>query len=99
MWPALFVAFIGDKRVGLTKGESAMLLTMVASGGEPVSRSMLGAACGRQTRRAGDRAVDMRISLLRKKLGEDARAPQLIVTVSGVGYAIRVDWEGQSRSA
>jgi len=91
VWPAQHVALVGNQRVALTKGESAMLLTMVAAGGAPVPRPMLAAVWGRPTRRAVGRSVDTRVSALRKKLGDDARAPRLIVTVSGVGYAIRVD--------
>ena len=32
------------------------------------------------------RTVDMPISMLRQKLGEDSRHPALLVTVHGVGY-------------
>lgn len=68
-----------------------MLLTMVAAEGEPVSRAQLAAVWGRPDRPVNGRSVDTRIYVLRKKLGDDARDARLIVTVSGVGYAIRVD--------
>jgi DNA-binding winged helix-turn-helix (wHTH) protein len=91
VWPAQHIAQVGNRRVALTKGESAMLLTMLAAEGEPVSRARLTAVWGRPGRPVGGRSVDTRIYALRKKLGDDARDPQLIVTVSGVGYAIYVD--------
>jgi DNA-binding response OmpR family regulator len=91
VWPAWHLAYVGNRRVALTKGESAMLLTMINAGGEPVRRSQLAAAWGRTPRPVSDRSVDTRIYILRKKLGDDARDPQLILTVSGVGYAIHID--------
>jgi DNA-binding winged helix-turn-helix (wHTH) protein len=97
VWPAWHVAYVGDRRVGLTKGESAMLLAMIAARGAPVHRSQLTAVWGRTPRHVGDRSVDTRIYILRKKLGDDARDPQLIRTVSGVGYAIQVDLVGGGR--
>jgi two-component system OmpR family response regulator len=37
-----------------------------------------------------DRSIDVRISRLRQKLGDDARAPTIIKTVYGEGYIIGV---------
>jgi RNA polymerase sigma factor (sigma-70 family) len=79
VWPAQHIAQVGNRRVALTKGESAMLLTMLAAEGEPVSRARLTAVWGRPGRPVGGRSVDTRIYALRKKLGDDARDPQLIV--------------------
>ncbi len=44
-----------------------------------------------------DRSIDLMISRLRQKLGEDARAPQIIKTVRNEGYvaAVTVTAEGQ----
>lgn len=41
-----------------------------------------------------DRAMDVRISRLRGKLGEDPKNPQLIKTIYGAGYIFlaEVDW-------
>jgi DNA-binding response OmpR family regulator len=41
---------------------------------------------GREDTVVSDRAVDVHVSHLRKKLGDDTRSPQLIKTVRGVGY-------------
>ena len=38
-----------------------------------------------------DRSVDVRISRLRQKFGEEAGKPSLIRTVRGVGYMIVAD--------
>jgi DNA-binding response OmpR family regulator len=42
-----------------------------------------------------DRAMDVRISRLRTKLGEDPKNPQLIKTIYGAGYIFLgdVDWD------
>ena len=36
----------------------------------------------------GERTVDVHISHLRQKLGDDPRSPRLIKTVRGVGYVL-----------
>jgi DNA-binding response OmpR family regulator len=91
VWPAQLAARVRGRRVVLTSGEGAMLEAMIAARGGPVKRAALAAACGRVGRRPNERAVDSRISTLRKKLGELSRAPRLIVTVGRAGYAIPVD--------
>jgi DNA-binding response OmpR family regulator len=42
----------------------------------------------------GDRAVDVHVSHLRRKLGDDPRLPRLIKTVRGVGYVLAHAEEG-----
>ena len=37
---------------------------------------------------AFDRSVDVHISHLRRKLGDDPKAPRLIKTIRGVGYLV-----------
>jgi DNA-binding response OmpR family regulator len=36
---------------------------------------------------ASDRAIDVLVSRLRQKLGDDARRPALVRTVRGIGYS------------
>ena len=41
-----------------------------------------------------DRSVDVHVSALRKKLGDDPKNPRYIRTIRGVGYQmINPDWE------
>ena len=44
-----------------------------------------------------DRTIDMQVSRLRRRLGEDPKTPELIKTVRGVGYvlAARVEKSGK----
>ena len=42
-----------------------------------------------------DRSIDMHISGLRRKLGDDPKTPRFIQTVRGIGYVLRkpgTDW-------
>ncbi|MCB9746511.1 MAG: response regulator transcription factor [Alphaproteobacteria bacterium] len=72
----------------LTAAEFDILRVLVERAGRVVSRERLmelarGAEFG-----AFDRAVDVHVSHIRRKLGDDPRAPTVIRTVRGVGYAL-----------
>ena len=76
----------GDEVVHLTDREREMLGLLAASPGETVSRLALagnGAA-------AGERAVDVQINRLRRKIENDPANPLIIQTVRGVGYRLVV---------
>ena len=83
----------GDE-VSLTGAEFDILRTLVERAGRVVSRERLmelarGAEFG-----AFDRAVDVHISNIRKKLGDDPRDPRWIRTVRGVGYQVALLRDG-----
>jgi len=69
----------------LTGGEAALLHALAAQPGEPVSRATLSerAAAG-----AGERAVDVQITRLRRKVEADPKAPVWVQTVRGEGYRL-----------
>jgi len=74
--------------VALTGGEYDLLLALVERANRVLTRDMLlDLLRGRQ---AGpfDRAIDVAISRLRRKLEDDGRNAQLIKTVRGVGYVL-----------
>jgi len=56
--------------------------------GRVVPRSALLTEAGRDDVIVGERTVDVHISKLRKKLGDDPRTPRRIRTVRGVGYVL-----------
>ena len=60
-----------------------------------LSRSDMQEALGGTASDAFDRAIDVRISRLRSKLGEDPKNPALIKTIYGAGYLFlgEVRWE------
>jgi two-component system, OmpR family, response regulator RpaB len=74
----------------LSRLESALLTCLLGHAGRPVTRGELLAGVWRlDPLRTVTRTVDMHISMLRKKLGDDSRKPSLLVTVHRVGYMMR----------
>nr|WP_250809032.1 response regulator [Neorhizobium tomejilense] len=75
-----------DGEVGLTTGEFDMLAAFVQHAGRVLTRDFLmDATRGRQLD-AFDRTIDAQIVRLRRKIEADAKHPQLIKAVRGVGY-------------
>jgi DNA-binding response OmpR family regulator len=79
-------AFVDGKPVELTGLEIDLLTALLRRAGRVVPRSALLELAGRGDVSVGERAVDVHISRLRKKLGDDAAAR--IRTVRGVGYVL-----------
>ncbi|WP_394829894.1 response regulator transcription factor [Pendulispora albinea] len=84
------VTFAG-KPVELTGVEFDILLALARRPGRVVAREALLAEAGRGDVTVGDRTVDVHISHLRQKLGDDPKSPRLIKTVRGVGYVLARD--------
>ncbi len=63
-----------------------MLIALLRRAGRVVPRAALLELAGRGDVTVGERAVDVHISRLRKKLGDDP--PTRIRTVRGVGYVL-----------
>lgn len=74
--------------VQLTGAEFDILRTLVARAGRVVSRERLMELARGEEFGAFDRAIDVHISNIRKKLGDSARTPRWIHTVRGVGYQV-----------
>jgi DNA-binding response OmpR family regulator len=70
----------------LTGLEFDILVALVRRAGRVVPREALLDLAGRGDITVNDRVVDVHVSHLRRKLGDDPRAPRLIKTVRGVGY-------------
>ena len=79
-------AWIDGKPVELTGLEIDLLIALLRRAGRVVPRSALLELAGRGDVTVGERAVDVHISRLRKKLGDDP--PTRIRTVRGVGYVL-----------
>jgi len=79
-------AWVDGKPVELTGLEVDLLVALLRRAGRVVPRSALLELAGRGDVTVGDRAVDVHISRLRKKLGDDAATR--IRTVRGVGYTL-----------
>ena len=79
-------AWVDGVPVELTGLELDLLTALVRRAGRVVPRQALMELAGRGDVAVGERAVDVHISRLRKKLGDDAAAR--IRTVRGVGYVL-----------
>ena len=74
----------------LTNGEFSLLVALLAGGGRILSRAQLLERSRVHDDEVYDRAVDILIMRLRRKLGEDSASPRCIVTMRGVGYRFGV---------
>jgi DNA-binding response OmpR family regulator len=79
-------AWVDGKPVELTGLEIDLLIALLRRAGRVVPRNALLDLAGRGDVAVGERAVDVHISRLRKKLGDDP--PTRIRTVRGVGYVL-----------
>jgi len=82
---------VAGKLVELTGIEFDILLALARRAGRVVPRESLLSDAGRSDVVVGERTVDVHISHLRQKLGDDPRTPKLIKTVRGVGYILAKD--------
>lgn len=80
--------------VEVTASEVRLLHTFLTLPRRVLTREALMDADGGAAGGAFDRSIDVRISRLRQKLGEDPRNPKLIKTVYGSGYMFTatIDW-------
>ncbi|TMQ09853.1 MAG: response regulator transcription factor [Deltaproteobacteria bacterium] len=79
-------AWVDGKPIELTGLEIDLLVALLRRAGRVVPRGALLELAGRSDVTVGERAVDVHISRLRKKLGDDP--PTRIRTVRGVGYVL-----------
>ena len=73
--------------IRLTGGEAALLTALATRPNEILSREDIAAALG--TDDAGERAVDVQVTRLRRKIEADPREPRFLHTVRGRGYVLK----------
>jgi two-component system phosphate regulon response regulator OmpR len=76
----------GDEVVRLTDREREMLSVLAATPGETVPRLALAGNGGS----ANERAVDVQVNRLRRKIEHDPANPLIVQTVRGIGYRLVV---------
>lgn len=81
----------GEELVRLTATEVQLMKIFSATPGEPLSRSDLVEKLGRAGGQAQERAVDVQITRLRRKLETDPKQPRYLQTVRGAGYMLAPD--------
>jgi DNA-binding response OmpR family regulator len=77
---------VGGEAVALSSTEFDLLAFMAAHAGEIQSREVLFRHLYRREYDGADRILDVRISHLRKKLGDDSEGSERIKTIWGQGY-------------
>ncbi|GIX11281.1 response regulator [Elioraea sp.] len=77
----------GQETVRLTGGEAALLAALARRPGEVLTREEIAAALGQED--AGERAIDVQVTRLRRKIEPDPREPTFLQTVRGRGYVLR----------
>lgn len=86
--PALNALHSGGGIVKLTDVEANLLKALGRRANEILSRETLAELCGLD---AGERTIDVQVTRLRKKLGEDSKMPYYLQTVRGKGYILRAE--------
>jgi DNA-binding response OmpR family regulator len=81
-------ASLDGQPLTLTPVEFGMLLCLAKGCGRVQTREHLLAEIGDRDFEAFDRSVDVHISSLRKKLGDDPKSPRFIQTVRSAGYML-----------
>jgi DNA-binding response OmpR family regulator len=79
-------AWLGDDEIELTSKEFDLLALLVAEAGKVVTREQIMRQVWDSKWWGSTKTLDMHVSWLRRKLGDDAHSPQFITTVRGVGF-------------
>jgi two-component system OmpR family response regulator len=77
---------IDDRQIGLSSNEFDLLVYLAGHAGEVQSRETVFQQLYRREYDGTDRILDVRISQLRRKLGDDTESSERIKTIWGQGY-------------
>ena len=83
-------AVLSGQALPLTAVEYDLLLSLANAAGRIRTREQLLNEVADRNFDVFDRSIDVHISSLRKKLGDDSRSPRFIVTVRSAGYMMRM---------
>src|SRR5215471_1036214 len=86
--PAARIATLDDKPLSLTAVEFDLLLALARMPGRVKSREQLLLEVADRDFESFDRSIDVHISSIRRKLGDDAKSPRWVQTVRSVGYRL-----------
>jgi DNA-binding response OmpR family regulator len=86
--PSARGAFLGGNALSLTPVEYEILLSLARASGRVKTRDQLLEEIRERDYDVFDRSIDVHISALRKKLGDDAKNPRFIRTSRTAGYML-----------
>ena len=81
----------GNTQIRLTSTEAELMRIFSKNIGQPLSRIDLVTQMGREEVNAKDRAIDVQITRLRKKIETNPKEPRYLQTVRGSGYLLACD--------
>ncbi len=81
----------GEDMVRLTATESALMRIFARQPGAAITRGALAEDLGRDRGHTQERAVDVQITRLRRKIEADPKQPRYLQTVRGEGYRLLTD--------
>lgn len=81
-------AAVAGRELDLTSYEFSLLYVLAERAGRVLSREQLMELAKGNSEESFDRSIDVHISRLRHKLGDEPRKPKRIKTVRGVGYQL-----------
>jgi DNA-binding response OmpR family regulator len=86
--PSARGAFLGGSTLSLTPVEYELLLSLARARGRVKTRDQLLEEIRERDYEVFDRSIDVHISALRRKLGDDAKSPRFIRTFRSAGYML-----------
>jgi DNA-binding response OmpR family regulator len=89
--PKAMRATLSDRELTLTTYEFALLRALAERAGRVLSREQLIELVRGSADQAFDRSIDVHVSHLRAKLGDDPRNPRIVKTVRGIGYMLALE--------
>ena len=87
--PETRTASFQDQALPLTPTEFDLLLSLARDCGRVKTREQLLLDVADRDFESFDRSIDMHISSLRRKLGDDPKCPRFILTVRSAGYLLQ----------
>ncbi len=81
----------GQELIRLTSTEAALMRIFSAQPGTAMSRDKLVGDMPREDSAGQERAVDVQITRLRRKIEDDPKSPRYLQTVRGEGYMLQTD--------
>ena len=84
--PESRAAWLSQRSLDLTTVEFDLLLSLARANGRVKTRERLLLEVAERDFEAFDRSIDVHISSIRRKIGDDPKSPRFIQTIRGVGY-------------
>jgi len=89
--PASRRAILRGEELALTSYEFSLLYALASRAGRILSREQLIELAGGKREESFERSIDVHVSRLRHKLGDNPRRPRFLKTVRGAGYILTAE--------